>query len=110
MNKKIDKILKILRIAAVIVSFVVAIFCFCSVTDDRPTYADAGFSTSHSSGGSHSSSSSQSSSSHSSSSSSSSHRSSSSGSSGSGRKLEPHEWALVLGIAFAVIILGSLSP
>lgn len=109
MNKRFDKILKFFRIAAIIMSFVVAALCFFTITDDKPTYADAGFSTSHSSGGSsHSSSShsSSSSSSHRSSSSSSSSRSSSS--SGSGRKLEPHEWAWVLGITIAVILFPYL--
>ena len=113
MNKKFDKIIKIFRIAAVIMTFVIATFCFFNITNEQPTYANAGFSSSHSSGGSHSSS--HSSSSHSSSSSSS-HRSSSSssksskssGSSGTGRKLEPHEWAIVLGLTFAVILFPFL--
>ena len=112
MNKKFDKIIKIFRIAAVIMTFVIATFCFFNITNEQPTYANAGFSSSHSSGGSHSSS--HSSSSHSSSSSSShrssssSSRSSSSSSSGSGRKLEPHEWAIVLGLTFAVILFPFL--
>ena len=70
---------KVLKFIAIIFTCLLAIGCICVLTsDDRPTYADAGFSTSHSSGGSHSSS--HSSSSHSSSS----HRSSGTSTGGDG--------------------------
>ena len=70
---------KVFKFIAIIFTCLLAIGCICVLTsDDRPTYADAGFSTSHSSGGSHSSS--HSSSSHSSSS----HRSSGTSTGGDG--------------------------
>ncbi len=97
-----NKLKKIIKFIAIIFTCLLAVGCIWFLTsDDKPTYADAGFSTSHSSGGSsHSSSShSSSSSSHRSSSSSSSSRSSRSSSSGD------HVVGIVVFIVFTTIFI-----
>ncbi len=83
-------------------TFIVAIFCFFAISDDKPTVADTGFSTSHSGGGDSSSSSDSSSYSSSSSSSSSSLSKSS-----SSRKLTKEE-GIIICIAMAAIWIGPI--